>query len=1019
MPARIVVPATLEVHDRNVTRRISSPVFVGRRAELDRLDDAFRRAAAGEPCLVLIAGEAGVGKSRLVAEFADRVNAAGGQALTGGCIDLGNGGRPYAPFAEAFRALVRRVDEDARAIALGPLTSTLARLVPNLGQAVADADPAGVETDPSARQTQILDAILAALGHVASASALAFIIEDIHWADGSTRDVIRFLVRNLDSERVAIVATYRSDDLHRRHPLMPLLAELERSSRVERLDLERFDRDELVAQLEGILGEVPPAGVVVALLERSNGIPFYVEELVASRSDDRSSLPTTLREILGLRLASLSDATHELVRTAAIVGGIAPHDRLTAVADMEPEALLAALGEAVEARILTSDSGPDGPAYAFRHELLREAASDELLPVQRARLHLRLADCLDAQLDALPAVDASLAADAALHAYEGHDLPRALRSGMRAVRALVAAAAYREALGHAERVLALWSRVEHAAGLAGIDHAELLVLASQVAAATDRPERAAALGREAVAELGSTGDVGRQAAMLADLYMFEWEAQQFDASSTSVQRAFELVEDAEPSRLKATVLWMMGWERWWAGSIDDAVDFLETAMADADVIGDRAVWADAAGALAHTVADLGHGTLAASLADRSAAAATDFDGRPMSLWVGADRSIAWWTAGRFDDAAHAASVGLELARRYGWHDRLGSGFATCLADGLFELGRYDEATTVLARLMDQGGNWNTRNWAAQTMSRIAIARGRLDVARQHLSDVVAIGSAGAAEFFVALVDVELVRAEGRFDALEAAVEAGLVGRSRTASVAGLWGLLGAAIGTAADWAVVARSRRRPGDASRAVALAEGWLADLGSIVDQGRSAGGAGPFIEATFATGAAELGRARAEPDPRAWAGAQAAWRALAQPYQAAYASLRLADSILATDGDRAAAGTALRDAYLSASTIGAAALAREIVDLADRGRLDLGRPDGTVVEPASDPTGVGLPSLTSREREVLRLVAAGHTNCEIGTNLFISEKTVSVHVSNAMAKLDALSRYEAAASAERLGLL
>lgn len=1002
-----------------MTRRISSPVFVGRRVELDRLAQAFTQATHGEPSLVLVAGEAGVGKSRLVAEFVGRVPAAGGQALAGACLDLGRG-QPYAPFVAAFRTYVRGLAVEARAAAFGPWTRALVRLIPDLSLTAADTAPPDDGPDRSGGQARLFDAVIGAVGHISSDRPLALIVEDIHWADGSTRDLVRFLVRNLATERVVIVATYRTDEMHRRHPVMPLLAELERSDRVDRLELARFGRDDVAAQLLGILGRSSDASSVDALLERSNGLPFYVEELIAGRDDEGSSMPATLRDILGLRLAALSDASLSVVRAAAVVGGDVPHDRLAAVVEMNDQDLVAALREAVDAQILIATDRPEGPSYAFRHALLREAASDELLPAQRVGLHLRLADHLDASLAALPSHDASLAAEAAIHAFEAHDLPRALGSAVRAVRALVAAAAYREALAHAERALELWDRVADASERTGMDRMELLALASQIAAATNRPERAVMLGREALAAFEASGDVARQTAMLADLYMLEWEARDFEASAASVQRAYELVKDREASRLKAIVLWMMGWQRWWESRLDEAVEMLETAMTVADAIGDHAVWADAAGALAHTLADLGYATRAAELAEESAARDADVDGRPMSLSVAPDRSIAFWTAGRFEDAARAASDGLEQARRYGWEARLEGDLLTCTADGLLELGRYDEAAALLGPVLEGRGAWNSMTWARQSMARMAINRGRLDDAHRYADGLEPAGSAGAAGFFHAAVLVELARAEGRFGDIRETVEAGLSGQQKGESVAGLWGLLGSAIGACADWAVSARRRRRPSDVTEASILAERWLVILRTIVDRGRAAGGAGPFIAATLATAAADAGRLRGSSDPSAWSAVAADWRALSHPYQAAYAGLRLAESILSTGGDRTSAADALRDAHESAAAIGSAGLIREMDLLSDHGRLGLGGRGLSPLDAASNANTVASPrSLTARERAVLRLVAKGHTNREIGTRLFISEKTVSVHVSNAMAKLGGLSRYEAAASAERLGLL
>ena len=229
-------------------------------------------------------------------------------------------------------------------------------------------------------------------------------------------------------------------------------------------------------------------------------------------------------------------------------------------------------------------------------------------------------------------------------------------------------------------------------------------------------------------------------------------------------------------------------------------------------------------------------------------------------------------------------------------------------------------------------------------------------------------------------------------------------------------LLGLAIGACADAGVIARRRRKTTEADEAAAAGERWIDVLRSLIARARTEGGAGPLQEAILATTEAEMGRARDSPTPDAWADAAERWVALSHPFQTAYARLRLAEASLQDDGDRAETMRLLRAAHETAARIGAEPLRAEIEAVARDARIDLG--DDGVEEPTADHR-VAPANLTPRERDVLRLVAAGHTNREIGDRLFISEKTVSVHVSNAMAKLDALSRYEAAATAERSGLL
>jgi DNA-binding CsgD family transcriptional regulator len=263
--------------------------------------------------------------------------------------------------------------------------------------------------------------------------------------------------------------------------------------------------------------------------------------------------------------------------------------------------------------------------------------------------------------------------------------------------------------------------------------------------------------------------------------------------------------------------------------------------------------------------------------------------------------------------------------------------------------------------------------------------------------------------------VDLARAEGRFDDVRRIVDAVAADLGDEAVMPG-WQILALGVRSAAESADRSRKRRRTVEVETAVAAAERWLDALRAIVERGRSEGGAGPWAEATLATAEAEMGHARGAPDPNAWPPVIDQWIELSHPYQSAVARFRLAGAALQRGGDRVVATDALRAAQSTASAIGAEPLQAEIAALAAAARIDASEtPDvGT-----PDPDRANAIVLTAREGAVMALVAQGHTNREIGERLFISEKTVSVHVSNAMAKLGALSRYEAAAAAERLGLL
>ena len=311
-----------------MARRLSSPIFVGRSRELQELLSAADSAASGQPALILVGGEAGVGKSRLVEEAVARLRADDWLVVEGGAVALGEDGLPFGPIVEALRSLARQVDPDVIAEAAGPSLPELARLVPEVAM-VGDVAPAASQTEWL--QTRIFEGALRLLGRLGETTPVLLVIEDLHWADRSTRDLLAFLTRNARAERLMLIATFRSDELHRRHPLTAWLAETERLAQVERIDLDRFGRDELVELLTGIAGAPPTAALVDSIARRSDGNAFFAEELAAAADAPRSSrerLPETLRGVLQVRLAAGSEDAGRLVEIAAVAGRQVEHELL-------------------------------------------------------------------------------------------------------------------------------------------------------------------------------------------------------------------------------------------------------------------------------------------------------------------------------------------------------------------------------------------------------------------------------------------------------------------------------------------------------------------------------------------------------------------------------------------------------------------------------------------------------------------------------------------------------------------
>ncbi|MFE6129957.1 ATP-binding protein, partial [Streptomyces sp. NPDC056437] len=372
-----------------------SPVFVGRAGELSVLTDALARAAgggasgspAGEPQALLVGGEAGVGKTRLVEEVLAEACRRDAVVAVGGCVEIGADGLPFAPFSTALRALHRQLPEELAAAAAGQ-EHELARLLPELGER---HERSRHDEEGMARLFELTARLLE---RIATDRTVVLVLEDMHWADASTRHLLAYLFRTLRRGRLVVIATYRSDDVHRRHPLRPFLAELDRMRTVQRIELTRFNRGEVHRQLAGILAAEPEPPMVDRVFERSDGNAFFVEELARSMADRCPSLPDSLRDILLVRIEALPEDAQRVARIVAEGGSTVEYGLLFAVARLSEDELIEALRAAVGANILLAT--PDGDGYRFRHSLAREAVSDDLLPGERSRLNRRYAEALEA-----------------------------------------------------------------------------------------------------------------------------------------------------------------------------------------------------------------------------------------------------------------------------------------------------------------------------------------------------------------------------------------------------------------------------------------------------------------------------------------------------------------------------------------------------------------------------------------------------------------------------------------------
>lgn len=476
-----------------VTGRMVSPVFAGRETELTMLANAFRQAASATPTAILIGGEAGAGKSRLVGEFAARMHESAGSpgvlVLSGGCLEMSAAGLPYAPFAAAVRQIACQLGTAKTAAVLpGGAAGDLARLLPEFGE--PSCEPAAATA-----QARLFEQLLTLFQRLAQGVPLILVVEDAHWADRSTRDLLSFLVTNLRLARVLVIVTFRSDELHRTHPLRPLLAELSRASHVSRLDLPRLERAEVAAQIAGILGKTPEPAVVDAAYARTDGIPLFVEAMVSADGIVNCGIPESLRDLLLESVNRLPKDTQQILRVASASSSRIGRALLAAVTGFAEQPLCAALRPALAASILVSR----GHDYEFRHSLIREAVHDDLLPGEHTEVHRLFAEALQRDPSLLPACRPSL--QLSLHWRMAHDYERALLAAWRAAADAESSFAYAEQLQMLEQVLDLWDRVPNAQQQVGSDHARILERAAGAAYLAGESERGIKLARAALSEL--------------------------------------------------------------------------------------------------------------------------------------------------------------------------------------------------------------------------------------------------------------------------------------------------------------------------------------------------------------------------------------------------------------------------------------------------------------------------------------------------------------------------------------
>jgi ATP/maltotriose-dependent transcriptional regulator MalT len=998
-------------------QRVSCPVLVGRDAEATRLRAAIERAAAGQPATVLVAGEAGIGKTRLVTEAAGYAAGLGVVALAGGCLDVGEGVLAYAPMVEALRPLARLLDPAELERVLGGARDELARLMPELGPRNA-AGPGG----PLA-PSQLLELLLGMLHRIAERTPVLLVVEDLHWADQSTRDLLGFLVRNLRAG-VALVLTYRSDELHRRHPLRPFLAELDRDGRAQRLELGRLSRRELAELVAGILGEPPSPGLAREILARSEGNPFFAEELVAARLEG-TRLPPALRDLLLARVDFLPEPAQRMLAAAAVAGSRVDHELLAVATGQDDGQLVPLLREAVARHLLAVDEVSG--TYVFRHALVQEAVYGELLPAQRGPLHAAYAGALDRRIgrrDAGASTGAGVTAvelgQLAYHWHAAGDQGQALPAFVRAGQAAELAAAPSEALEHYQRALQLWDQAPGAAASSPLDRVAVLEGAAEAAGFTGRFDLAVALATRALDQLDTAAEPLRVGVLLDRLCRYHWLALDSSAATAAIERAVAAVPADPPTRERARVLAAHGRLLMLVGRQSQAMARCEEAIAVARQVGARAEEGHALTVLGSALGTLGHIEAAIAYLERAREIASEFGEVVELVRVHMNLATVLTESGRCADGASLYLAGLDVARRLGAFGTYGPMLLPDAAMALLSLGRREEARQLLAEAFELDlespadrigpliARGNLRLWEGD------LAAAQADFGQALTESPAPLDPVVAAQVLYCLAEAALW--DARLPDVRAAVADGLAALADAEEP--YWITQLCRTGLAVEAAAAGRGRgRRPGGEYQAV------RERAAGLLDRIRSASSAPgvvltPALAASVLTAEAEWSRVDGPSDPERWASCAAAWEALSHPWPSAYARWRQAEALLAARAPRGAARAALTRAWTLASTHGAALLIAEIQALARRARIEL-PPSGQAAAGQDDRPGLVRTGdelgLTSRERDVLALLAEGRTDRQIAEALFISPRTVAMHVSSILTKLGVPNRGGAAAVAHR----
>ena len=976
--------------------------IVGRTKERGILGAAIRGAVEGRPCAVFVHGEAGVGKTRMVRAVCDEMATRGVTVLWGRCMRFGAVDAPYVPLIGALEGWAESAEPPERSEVLGAVPAA-GELLPSLG---------GRASDSAVRLLSVVDALIQA---IASHGPTVLVLDDVQWADLASRDALAYLVAGFRTQQLAVLTTYRDEELMSGDPMYTWLADLRRLPSVTDVLLDRLSRDESEQQLALLLGGLPHRALVDQVVRRSDGNPYLTELLVQGLTSAAEGLPADLAaELTGALLAAwhrLSPPAREVMRLMAVAGRPSSIDDLREVGaarGIGRESLTIALAEATSAGISVVQ-GPD--TCWFRHPLLAELLDATFVPGEAEPVHAAWARALESR--AVSGLDElQRQSDLALHYERARELADCLEASLRAADLAKAVRSPREEAVHLRRAARLWPIVHR-----GDDHEREseMDLLERVARANDLVgdgEVSFGAWSRALELVDERTDPLRACRLLGRWADSAWATGRTEGRPIAqAEQAVELSRPFPDSAEYAGALAYLSWCEWWSNELELSRAYAEEAVQAAHRSGSKR-------ALSFAYAVRGNWDVHGERSDADTAEGLRFamlTGDPeltfRVLVIRQNYLLRW---GRLTECVEITRLFLQVALHAGALSVAGF-TAGLLAHDLLMLGHLPESGMVIREGLSVAAMPNASAMVRLAATSLSVRRGELDVAGMHLQrakelmpDVEQVAGLSAQPVLAEYL-LSTGRAEEALDLLSRTIGA-LSADTRDADELLIWGAR-----AAAELMEAARDRRDNAGARRAEVAFDNLLAARRDMMPAPFEAAGpedlVQPAMEALFIAESARF--TAAKPTSAVWAEAARRCAAAGLRWDEAIALFRWAQASLDEGTPRVSAAVPLRSAYRFAVETGAMPLRRQVETLAALARIRLEEPAATT--PAEPPAPLG--SLTHREREILSHLVAGRTYAEIAQALFISEKTVSTHVSNLLHKTGTSSRREVAALAVRLG--